>query len=215
MSLTLYMHPLSSFCHKALIALYENDTPFAPRIVNLGDPASRSEFKRVWPIAKFPVLHDAARDRTIPESTVIIEYLSNHYPGPVKLIPEDPERAAQVRLTDRFYDLHVHQPMQKIVGDKLRPADRHDPFGVEDAREHLRTSLGVAERDMARRSWAAGDEFSLADCAAGPPLFFINKMTPLANEFPNLSDFLDRLMQRPSYARTLAEAKPYLSMFPG
>jgi glutathione S-transferase len=215
MALTLYMHPLASFCHKALIALYENATAFTPHVVNLGDPVERDNFKKVWPLAKFPVLRDDARAQTIPESTSIIEYLAQHYPGPVRLIPDDPALAAQVRATERFYDLHVHDPMQKIVGDKLRPADGHDPIGVSEARERMRTALRIAEGEMATRRWAAGDLFSMADCAAAPPLFFINKMTPLSAEFPHMSAYLDRLMKRPSYARVLVEAQPYLAMFPG
>src|SRR5882762_9322549 len=145
MALTLYMHPLASFCHKALIALYENAIAFTPHVVNLGDPLERDNFKKVWPLAKFPVLRDDARDQTIPESTSIIEYLGQHYAGPVRLIPDDPALAAQVRATERFYDLHVHEPMQKVVGDKLRPADGHDPIGVSEARERMRTALRIAE----------------------------------------------------------------------
>jgi glutathione S-transferase len=215
MPLTLYLHPLSSFCHKVLIALYENAIPFAPQIVNLGDPVARDEFKKISPFAKFPVLRDEARGRTVPESTTIIEYLAQHYPGPAKLIPDDPELAAQARAADRFYDLHLHEPMQKVVGDKLRPADRHDPLGVDQAREQMRTALRIADREMATKRWAVGDHFSMADCAAAPPLFFTNLMMPLADEFPHVSAYLDRLMKRPSYARALAEAQPYLAMFPG
>lgn len=215
MPLTLYMHPLSSFCHKVLIALYENSIAFAPHVVNLGDRQARDEFRKVWALAKFPVLRDEVRGRTVPESTTIIEYLARHYPGPVKLIPDDPEVAAQARAADRFYDLHLHQPMQKVVGDKLRPADRHDPFGVDQAREQMRTALALAEGEMATKRWAVGDHFSMADCAAGPPLFFTNLMMPLADEFPHVSAYLDRLTRRPSYARALAEARPYLSLFPG
>jgi glutathione S-transferase len=216
MALSLYMHPLSSFCHKALIALYENGIAFTPEVVNLGDPLSRENFAKVWPLAKFPVLRDDSRGQTIPESTSIIEYLAQHVPGPVKLLADDDQqRAAQVRATDRFYDLHVHVPMQKIVGDKLRPADGHDPVGVGEAKERLRTALRIAEADMATRRWACGDAFSMADCAAAPPLFFINRMTPLAGEFPHLGAYLERATQRPSYARVLVEAQPYLAMFPG
>ena len=215
MALTLYMHPLSSFCHKALIALYENAIAFTPQVVNLGDPVARDNFRKVWPIGKFPVLRDAARDQTIPESTSIIEYLEQHYPGPVKLIPDEPQLAARVRSADRFYDLHVHAPLQKLVGDKLRPADGHDPIGVNEAREQLRTALRIADSEMATRRWAVGELFSMADCAAAPPLFFINKMLPLAEEFPHVSAYLERLMKRPSYARALVEARPFLALFPG
>ena len=215
MSLTLYLHPLSSFCHKVLIALYENDIPFEPHVVNLGDPTEREAFAQVWPIAKFPVLRDSARDQIIPESTAIIEYLERHYARRVKLLPADPELAAEVRSLDRFYDLYIHEQMQKVVADKLRPADGHDPIGVDHAKQRMRTALGMVERQMHTRQWAHGDQFSMADCAAAPPLFFIDRMTPLASEFPNLAGYLGRLMKRPSYARALAEAQTYLSMFPG
>ena len=215
MALTLYLHPLASFCHKVLIALYENAIPFAPHVVDLGNPVERDELKKIWPFAKFPVLRDAARGRTVPESTTIIEYLAQHYPGPSKLIPDDPELAAQARAGDRFYDLNLHLPMQKVVGDKLRPADRHDPVGVEEAWRQMRTALRIADNEMATRRWAIGEHFSMADCAAGPPLFFTNLMLPLADEFPHVSAYLDRLKKRPSLARVLAEAQPYLSMFPG
>ena len=215
MSLTLYMHPLSSFCHKALIALYENSIPFTPHTVDLFDPASREEFRKVWPLTKFPVLRDAARGQTIPESSIIIEYLGSHYPGRVKLIPPDAPRALRVRALDRFYDLNVHDPMQKIVADRIRPADGGDPVGVAQAWERLRVALTIVNSDMEAQTWAAGEDFSMADCAAAPPLFFINRMTPLEGEYPHLAAYLQRLTSRPSYARALAEAQPYLALFPG
>jgi glutathione S-transferase len=215
MSLTLYMHPLSSFCHKVLIALYENAIPFAPRVVDLFDPVQRDNFRRLWPMGKFPVLRDEARQQTIPESTLIIEYLGRHYPGPVKLIPEEAEAAARVRAADRFYDLHVHDAMQKVVGDKLRPAECKDPLGVEQAQDRMRTALAMAENSMSSQRWANGEQFTMADCAAAPPLFFLNRMQPLAGEFPQLAAYLERLQERPSYARVLAEAAPYLPLFPG
>jgi glutathione S-transferase len=117
--------------------------------------------------------------------------LARHYPGPVELIPDDPELAAQVRSTDRFYDLHLHDPMQKVVGDKLRPADGHDPIGVGEAKERMRTTLRIADREMATRQWAIGERFSMADCAAAAPLFFTNEMMPLAEEFPHASAYLE------------------------
>jgi glutathione S-transferase len=215
MALTLYMHPLSSYCHKVLIALYENAIAFTPELVNLGDPEARARFKKVWPLAKFPVLGDDSRNRTVPESTSIIEYLQRHVPGPVRLLPQDEEGAAAVRAKDRFYDLHVHYHMQRIVADKLRPADGHDPIGVSESKERLQTALQMAEGDLKNQRWACGDSFSLADCAAAPALFFIDKMTPLKNQYSHLDGYLGRLKQRPSYARVLAEAEPFMQYFPG
>ena len=214
MSLKLYFHPLASFCHKALIAFYENDTPFLPHLVDLGDPTARAEFLAVWPIGKFPVLRDEARNETVPESSIIIEYLARHYPGKVRLVPEDPDLARNVRLRDRFFDLYVHDPMQRIVGDRLRPPGRHDPHGVEQARAQLRVACDMLEQDMSARTWALGDDFSMADCAAAPALFYADKVQPFAASHPHLFAYRQRLMQRHSYARVLAEAQPYFALFP-
>jgi glutathione S-transferase len=214
MSLTLYFHPLASYCHKALIALYENETPFTPHVVDLMDETQSAAFKALWPIGKFPVLRDEATGRTVPESTVIIDYLARHYPGPSKLIPEDTEAAAEARAMDRFYDLHVHMVAQKIIGDRIRPRGQNDKAGVEEARSKLHTALGIAEKDMAKRTWAAGETFTIADCSAAPPLFFINMaVTPLA-PYPNVAAYLERLKQRPSYARALKDAEPFLKYVP-
>ncbi len=214
MSLTLHFHPLSSFCHKVLIALYENGTPFTPQMVDLGDAAQRNAFRKLWPIGKFPVLRDDARGATVAESSLIIEYLDQHYPGKTRFIPADAEQARSTRMSDRFFDLHIHLHMQKIVGDRLRPADRKDPHGVDDARTRMATALGVVEQDMASRHWAAGETFTLADCAAAPALFYADKVAPLLPAFPNVAAYLERLKQRLSYARALKEAEPYFQYFP-
>ena len=214
MSLTLHFHPLSSFCHKVLIALYENGTPFTPQMVDLGDAAQRDAFRKLWPIGKFPVLRDEAHDRTVAESSIIIEYLDQHYPGKTRFIPADAEQAHATRMSDRFFDLHIHLHMQKIVGDRLRPADRKDPHGVDDARTRMATALGMVEQDMASRNWAAGETFTLADCAAAPALFYADKVAPLLPACPNVAAYLERLKQRPSYARALKEAEPYFQFFP-
>ena len=214
MSLTLHFHPLSSFCHKALIALYENGTPFTPNIVNLMDEGERAALRKLWPIGKFPVLRDEARGETVPESTVIIEYLDQHYPGETRFIPAGGEQMRETRLRERFFDLYLHLPMQKIVGDRLRPEGKKDPHGVEEARTMADTALGMIEQEMAARRWAMGDAFTIADCAAAPPLFYLDKIKPLAPKHPSAAAYLERLKQRPSYARVLQEAEPYMQFFP-
>ena len=214
MSFTLHFHPLASYCHKALIALYENDTPFTLNIVDLGNETEREALLKLWPIGKFPVLRDDARNQTVPESTVIIEYLDRHYPGETTFIPSDGDRAWLTRLRDRFYDLYVHEPMQKIVGDRLRPEGKKDPHGVEEAKTRLRTSYRMIDRAMATARWATGDGFSLADCAAAPALFYANEVLPFGESHSNVTAYLDRLKARPSYARVLREAEPYFAMFP-
>jgi glutathione S-transferase len=214
MSLKLYFHPLSSFCQKALVALYENDTPFEPHIVDLADAKSSAAFKAIWPIGRFPVLRDEANDCTVPESSIIIEYLAQHYPGKTQLVPADAELARQMRLQDRFYDLYVNVPMQKVVTDKLRPLGKSDPHGVEAARTLLHTACSMIEQDMATKTWATGDAFTMADCAAAPALFYANMLTPLGDAYPNAAAYLRRLMDRPSFARAIKEARPYFALVP-
>jgi glutathione S-transferase len=214
MSLTLHFHPLSSFCWKALIALYENDTPFTPHVVNLGNEAERAAFLKLWPIGKFPVLRDDATDRTIPESSIIIEYLDNQYPGRTRFIPADSKLALQTRLRDRFYDLYVHLPMQKVVGDRLRPQGEKDPHGVDEAKARIHSCYGMIDKEVATRTWAMGEVFTLADCAAAPALFYANKVLPFGDAHSNVTAYFDRLTARPSFARVIKEAEPYFSMFP-
>ena len=212
MSLKLYFHPLSSFCHKVLIALYESGVPFEPRTVDLFNEIG--DYKKIWPIGKIPVLRDEAKDRTIPETSIIIEYLAQHYPGKTQLFPADRDRCREMRLRDRFYDLYVNVPMQKIVTDRLRPAGKNDPFGVEEARALLKTSLGMIDQDMASNRWAMGDDFTMADCAAAPALFYADMVAPFRDTHRNAAAYLDRLKERPSYARVLKEAEPYLALVP-
>ena len=214
MSLALYFHPFASFCQKVLVALYENDVPFEPHVVDLGDEASSAAFKRVWPIGKFPVLRDDAKARTIPESSMIIEYLARHYPGKTPLVPEDADLAWETRLCDRFYDLYVSVPMQKIVTDRVRPAGRNDPHGVEEARSLLRTAYRLIDQEMETRTWAIGDAFSMADCAAAPAMYYANLVMPFRDTHRNAAAYLGRLMERPSFARVVEEAKPYSALFP-
>ena len=166
MSLTLYFHPLSSFCWKTLIALYEADIPFEPRVVNLGDEADRAAFQKVWPLAKFPVLRDAARGQTIPESTIIIDYLARHYPAAARLVPADTDAALQVRLLDRLIDSYIHHRMQQVVSERMRPEGQHDPYGADQARGAIRQGYNLIAPMMAG-PWAMGETFTLADCS-GP-----------------------------------------------
>jgi glutathione S-transferase len=211
--LKLYFHPFASFCQKALIAFYENHVPFEPIIVDLGDDASRAAFEAIWPIARFPVLRDDARDRLVPESSVIIEYLDLHYPGPVRLVPGDADAALTTRMRDRFFDFYIAEPMQKIVTDRIRPAGKADPHGVEAAKGLLRTAYGMLDREMATRTWAMGDVFSLADCAAAPALFYANWVMPF-EAHRNIAAYFGRLSARPSFARVVEEARPYRDLFP-
>jgi len=212
MTLKLYLHPLSSFCQKVLIALYESGTPFEARTVDLFKELA--EYKKIWPIGKIPVLRDEAKDRTIPETSIIIEYLAQHYPGKSQLFPADRDQCREMRLRDRFYDLYVNVPMQKVVTDKLRPAGKNDSFGVEEANTLLQTSIGMVDQDMADKRWAMGEAFTMADCAAAPALFYADKVMPFRDTHSNAGAYLDRLLERPSFACVIKEAQPYFAMMP-
>lgn len=212
--LTLYYHPLASFCHKVLLALYENGTRFEARIVNLGDPSSSAEMLAYWPVGKIPVLRDQLRQQTTPETSIIIEYLDQHYPGPAALLPKDADQVREVRLWDRFFDLYINTPMAKIVTDRLRAVGQNDGVGVQDARQTLERAYELLERQLVGHSWAVGDSFSMADCAAAPALFYADIVAPFSGVYPNTSAYFERLVARPAFVRTLNEARPYFNLFP-
>lgn len=214
MSLELFYHPLSSFSQKTLIALYENATPFTGRLLSQEDPATWEQFTALWPTAKMPLLRDLAHDRTVPETSIIIEYLQSFYPGQVTLIPGDPLLASQVRLWDRMFDLYLHLPMQKIVGDTFRETGANDDAGVAEARAQLRRFYGIVQTALEQREWIVGECFSMADCAAAPALFYADTVEPIGPGAPATTAYLNRLMARPSYARVLEEAEPSFGMFP-
>jgi len=212
MALQLYFHPFSSYCQKALVALYENAIPFEARLLDGPDSPAARELAGLWPMKRFPVLVDG--DRTVIEASCIIEYLGLHRPGPVRLIPEDPRDALEVRTMDRFFDNYVATPQQKIVFDALRPVGSRDLYGVAQARDMLDTAYAWLDRVMAQREWAAGDRFSLADCGAAPFLFYADWTHAIGDAHPHVSAYRRRLLQRPSFVRAVDEARPYRGFFP-
>jgi glutathione S-transferase len=207
----LYAHPFSSYCQKALMALYENATPFELQMLG-GDEQIAAEHAKLWPLKRFPVLADG--ERTVTEATIIIEYLDVYRPGPVRFVPANAEQAIDVRFMDRFFDNYVMTPVQKIVGDSLRPSTSRDPHGVAEARRMLDIAYGWLDGRMAKRTWAANDTFGLADCAAAPALFYADWAHPMGGAFPNTRAYRQRLLARPSFARAVDEARPYRKLFP-
>ena len=210
MTLTLYYHPLASFCQKVLIALYENGTGFEKRIIDLGNEVDRAELQALWPLRKFPVIRDHTRQRDVPETTVIIEYLDRFFAGKRPLIPGDWEEALEVRLWDRLFDNYVQGPVTQIVTDRLRGAQGD----LTGQRATLETAYGMIDRRMATRTWVAGQHFSMADCAAAPALFYASTLQPFPGEFSHLSAYFDRLVERPSIQKVIEEARPYFSLYP-
>ena len=212
MALKLYAHPFSSYCQKALIALYENDTPFEYLVLSPENTAVMDDFAARWPIRRFPLLVDG--ERTVLEASIIIEHLALHHPGPVSLIPKDPRTALDVRMMDRYFDNYISTPQQRIIYDSLRAPEARDAQGVVEAREMLETAYRWLDGAMAGRTWAAGDAFSLADCAAAPALFYADWTHPIGKAFGNVHAYRARLLQRPSFARAVDEARPYRQLFP-
>ena len=206
--LALYGHPFSSYTQKVLTALYENGTPFELRNLDPAAPGNHApEWLRRWPLAKFPLLVDG--DHTVVESSIVIEHLQMAQPGPVQLIPADPAAALQVRFMDRFFDLHVMAPVQHAVNAALTgdPAKRVD--GVAWAADKLEKAYAWLEGEWARRTWAAGDGFTMADCAAAPALFYADWTHPIAASYPLLRAYRARLLARPSFAQAVEGGRPY------
>jgi glutathione S-transferase len=213
-ALTLHYHPLSSYCHKVLIAIDVLGIEVEKRLLDLGDPEERASHLALWPTGKMPLLVD--RLRSVPESSIIIEYLQRHYARPgCALIPEDPAAALEVRLWDRLFDLHVMTPMQALTADLLRPEGEHDARGTAKAREGLSSAYAFIDRHLEGRTWVAGGAFSMADCAAAPALFYAVTYVPLPPQHDHLAAYFERLMDHPSVAATIDQARPCFKFYPG
>lgn len=212
MALTLHYHPLSSYCWKVLIALYENGTPFEPKPVNLGDAAERAAYAALWPTAKIPLLVDD--ERVVPETSIQIEYLDRRHPGLLPLLPEDFEAQLEVRLWDRVFDLHVMTPMQRFIAQQLRPEAERDEATLTATVNELGMAYDLIESRLGERTWAAGDAFTMADCAAAPALFYAAVVRPFSPEHHKLGAYFERLLARPSVWRCIVEARPVFQYYP-
>ena len=210
MSLEFFGHPFSSYTQKVLIALWADETPFEYHLLEQDHPENFEELKRHSPFALFPLLLDDGEP--VIETTCIIEHLQAHHPGPNRWIP-DGELGRRVRLLDRFFDLHVMNNVQVPVGDKLRPEGTQDPYGVSRAREKLHIAYDWLEGQIGE-PWAAGDEFTLADCAAGPSLFYADWVEEIGAARPKLAAYRSRLLEHPIVARAVNEGRPYRHYFP-
>lgn len=212
MPLALYGHVFSSYTQKVLIALYENSTPFEFRSIGPDTPQHAEEWLRRWPLAKFPLLVDG--DRTVVESSIVIEYLALAHPGPVRLLPADPLAALDVRFLDRFFDLHVMDAMQVAVASKLGQLPMKSDDGLALASARLERAYAWLDGALAGRTWAAGGEFSLADCAAAPSLFYADWTYRIPERYERLRAYRARLLARPSFARCVEDARFFRPNFP-
>ncbi|MBS0379915.1 MAG: glutathione S-transferase family protein [Proteobacteria bacterium] len=211
MSLELYGHLFSSYTQKVLIALYENRTPFEFRALGPDSPHAAEWLKR-WPLRKFPLLVDGERD--LAETSIIIEYLHLKHPGPVRLLPSDPMAALKVRFLDRFFDLHVMNAAQYAVDGALTRDPQRRQEGVAQSAKKLDLAYAWLEEELAGRTWAAGEEFTLADCAAAPALFYADWVHPIPASHAVVRGYRTRLLKRPSFARAVDDARPYRPLFP-
>lgn len=212
MSIRFYGHPFSSYCQKVLIPIYENDISVEWHQVDFQDSDNLAEFAALWPIQKMPVLVD--NDKTIIESTIAIEYLDLYHPGPVRMIPLDPKSALEARFMDRFFDNYIAAPQMQIVFNAIRDPENRDPYGVEKSRQMLETAYGWLDEKIKDRTWATGDDFGLADCAAAPALFYADWTHPIDAKFKNVWAYRNRLIERPSFARCVEGGRPYRDFFP-
>ncbi len=212
MALTLYGHPFSSYTQKVIMALYENGTPFEFRCIGPDTPQYSAEWLRRWPLGKFPLLVDG--ERNVVETSIIIEYLQAVHPGPVRLLPADPMPALDVRFLDRFFDLHVMTPVQHAVGAALTRDSSRSQEGLAHAVSKLELAYAWLEGHLAGKTWAAGGEFTMADCAAAPALFYADWIHRISEKYSLLRGYRARLLTRPSFARAVEEARPFRPLFP-
>jgi len=205
-----YYNPLSSYSQKVLLAFYEKNVPFTPELINLMDPAARAEYAKISPFGKIPllVLDDGRR---VVESTIIVEYLEDHFGSSgTRLIPEDKDAAREARYLDRLFDLYINDAMQKVFFDSMKPEDQRDPRGVAAAKVTLDRAYASADELFATRTWGVGDAFSLADCSAAPALGYAKMVYPF-EQYKNLTSYANRLSERPSVTRVRTEAAPFMA----
>jgi glutathione S-transferase len=212
MPLTLYAHPFSSYSQKVLIALYENGTPFELKLLSQENPENGAAFGSLWPIEHMPLLRNG--DISVMESTIIIEHLQLFHPGPVRLLPDDAKEALKTRFMDRVFDNYVMTPVQRIVFDFIRPPEARDAYGAADNRSRLDKAYAWLNQEMTNRIWATGEDFSLADCAAAPSLFYADWVHPIPAEYGHLRAYRERLLKRPSVARCVEGGRPHRHLFP-
>lgn len=204
----LYSFPLSTYSQKVLIALGEKGVTCEIEDVMLFDDEQRARYREVYPLGKIPllVLDDG---HMIPESSIIVEYLDTHFDSGTRLIPVDAEASRKVRFQDRMLDLYLNDPVATLVFQSWKPESERDAELVERASFRIGVMYRFMNQEMAHRTWSAGDDFTLADCAAAPPLFYAREVAPF-DEYPNVVAYWERLEARASYAAVVEAARPHL-----
>ena len=208
----LHYHPLSSYCWKVLIALYEKDVPFEARMVDLGEPQARAAYKALWPTGKIPLLEDDGD--AVPETSIMIEHVDRKYPINIALLPAAPDAQLKARLWDRLYDAYVMTPMQRYIAQLLRPEGERDARTLAETKAEIAAAYDLIEERMGDHDFAAGDAFTIADCAAAPALFYAATVVPFPDGHARLAAYFERLLTRPSVARVIEEAQPFFQYYP-
>ncbi len=205
----LYYFPLSTYSQKVLITCYEKSIEFTPELVFLFDEEQREAYRKIYPLGKIPflVLDDG---HWVPESSIIVEYLDTHFETGPKLIPADPELSRQVRFKDRMYDLYLNDPVTTLIFQGWKPEAERDQALIERSRRRIGVMYDFMEHNLESQTWTNGEEFTMGDCAAAPPLSYAQRVAPFEDR-PNIVAYLKRLQERPSIRRVLDEAAPYLA----
>jgi len=207
----LYYHPLSQYCQKVLIACYEKNISFEGEIVDLMNPQAHEEYQKIYPIGKIPYLV-LDNDWKIPESSIIVEYLDTHFDKGPLLIPKDKDQSRQARFHDRMMDLYFCNPLGSIFLNSLKPKDQQNPEAVKGWRKTIDIVYGFLNQHLEKNTWVMGNDFTIADCALAPNLNYARNLHPFDQQ-PNISNYWNRLSERPSIKRLLKEMAPYLEEF--
>lgn len=208
----LYFSYPSPYCQKVLIALYEKKIAFVGKLVNLADPADKAEYQAIYPLGKVPLLC-TDDNKLVPESSIIIEFLDQVEPAH-RLIPLETDHARNVRLWDRLADQYLCASVMNMLMESRKPTAQQNAADIERWSRTLGTMYRMIDDQLARFPYLAGMEFSMADCAALPGLYYSSQFASLKG-FPRLSSYFESLMLRASVMRVVDDAAPYIKALLG
>lgn len=203
----LYYAPASSYSQRVLIALYEKDISFISVEVNLFESSSREKYQKINPFAKIPTL-ETDNGEIIFEACIIIEYLERQFPQKPRLL--NPEHILEIRFVERIIDVYINCGREALFADTQRPLAMRGGKEVIKKRKLLETACILLEDKLQHRTWLAGEEFSLADCAAAPTLAYLRLVYDYQH-LPNLTDYVKRLEARPSVAKVQSEGREQMT----
>lgn len=205
----LYHHPMSTFSQKAMIALEEKGLEYDPCVVQLMDPQGKEDYRKIYPMGKIPMLQ-LADDHIIPESSIIIEYLDEI--APPRLIPEDTQYARKTRFKDRMFDNYLNESVGTVFFQNLKPEEQRNHEAIADAQFRISVMYQFMDGELAKQTFACGDQFTMADCAAAAALFYCPTIAPFSDK-PNIVRYWEQLKARPSIKAVHEKVAPHLAAF--